>query len=148
MNKLVPLPLLVARLVTDGGCLSTSNDFTPEEIEEAKDEGRMAVDDSGFGYIWSDSDPFVKRLNTLHDLLRSAMAIAEREGKDTNWQAWSARLKEEGIRAVTTKTFRAFNPTPLQVHPDVLKGKIIVSVFIILIAVVAFSQALRLAAVF
>lgn len=42
----------------------------------------------------------------LEDLLISAHAIALREGQETAWARFSARLCEAGIGSVTAKTFR------------------------------------------
>lgn len=42
----------------------------------------------------------------LEDLLTSARAIAEREGKETHWKRFSERLAKAGIGSITPKTFR------------------------------------------
>lgn len=42
----------------------------------------------------------------LEDLLVSARAIAERQGADTAWERFSARLQRAGIGGVTARTFR------------------------------------------
>ena len=42
----------------------------------------------------------------LEDLLISARAIAEREGRDTAWARFSKRLFDAGIGRITAKTFK------------------------------------------
>ena len=48
----------------------------------------------------------------LEDLLVSARAIAEREGKDTAWSRFSQRLANEGIGKITAKSFRVLEGDP------------------------------------
>ncbi len=40
------------KLASDGGAIVSSNDLSPEEIDDAKTEERMFVDDAGFGYVY------------------------------------------------------------------------------------------------
>lgn len=42
----------------------------------------------------------------LEDALRSARAIAQRNGEGTHWRRFAARINELGIGSVTPKTFR------------------------------------------
>lgn len=42
----------------------------------------------------------------LEDLLKSARSIAEREGINTAWDVFDARIASLGIGSVTPKTFR------------------------------------------
>lgn len=42
----------------------------------------------------------------LEDLLTSARAIAERDGKDTHWRRFSDRIAKMGIGSITPRTFR------------------------------------------
>ena len=42
---------LFEKLITQGGSIVSSNDLTPEEINTARDEGRFAVDENGFGFV-------------------------------------------------------------------------------------------------
>jgi hypothetical protein len=42
----------------------------------------------------------------LEDLLSSARAIAQREGADTAWARFDARLAQTGVSSITAKTFR------------------------------------------
>lgn len=47
-----------------------------------------------------------KRELELEDLLTSARCIAEREGKETHWKRFDARIESFGIGSITAKTFR------------------------------------------
>jgi len=48
----------------------------------------------------------------FEQLLHSAKCIADREGKETNWCAFSESLHKIGISGVTARTYRvAPNPT-------------------------------------
>ena len=47
-----------------------------------------------------------EQIHALRDLLKSARAIAERQGVDTHWQRFSDRLAAAGISPVTSLTFR------------------------------------------
>ena len=49
-----------------------------------------------------------RRLLKCNDLLRSAKAIADRNGADTNWQTWGERL-DEALKEqhAATNTLRA-----------------------------------------
>jgi hypothetical protein len=51
-------------------------------------------------------DQAEQREGELVDLLISARAIAERQGKDTAWSRFSQRIASFGIGCVTAKTFR------------------------------------------
>lgn len=42
----------------------------------------------------------------LEDVLRSANAIAIRNGDETNWELFASRISGLGIGSVTAKTFR------------------------------------------
>ena len=42
----------------------------------------------------------------LEDLLRSAHAIAERKGADTEWERFAASCKEQGIGSVTARVYK------------------------------------------
>lgn len=42
----------------------------------------------------------------LEDLLTSARAIAQRQGADTAWERFDARLQQAGIGSVTAKVFK------------------------------------------
>lgn len=48
----------------------------------------------------------------LEDLLISARAIAERDGRDTAWSRFSQRLANAGIGSVTAKSFRVLEGDP------------------------------------
>lgn len=43
-------------LATSGGAIVSSNDLSAEEIDAARQEGRMFVDEDGFGYIYEPID--------------------------------------------------------------------------------------------
>lgn len=47
-----------------------------------------------------------KREAELEDLLRSACAIAERNGKDTHWPRFLHSASQLGINGVTARTYR------------------------------------------
>ena len=42
----------------------------------------------------------------LEDLLRSARCIAQRQGENTAWETFDARLAAAGIGSVTAKVFK------------------------------------------
>lgn len=42
----------------------------------------------------------------LEDVLRSAHAIAARNGEDTAWERFAARIQEMGIGSITPRVFK------------------------------------------
>lgn len=47
-----------------------------------------------------------KREQELEDLLRSACAIAEREGRGTHWGRFIASINKLGLNGITARTYR------------------------------------------
>jgi hypothetical protein len=47
-----------------------------------------------------------KRDQELEDLLRSACAIADREGVDTAWERFANSIRKLGLNGVTARTYR------------------------------------------
>lgn len=47
-----------------------------------------------------------KRELELEDLLRSACAIAERQGEGTHWERFVASVNKAGLNGVTARTYR------------------------------------------
>lgn len=46
------------------------------------------------------------RVRELEELLRSACAIAERQGEGTHWDRFIASVKQAGLNGVTARTYR------------------------------------------
>ena len=55
----------------------------------------------------------IERERLLEDLVVSAHSIANREGRDTDWDAFKKRLDSAGISSITPRTFRIL-PTFIQ----------------------------------
>lgn len=51
----------------------------------------------------------LEMLDEMVALLRSACCIAERQGKDTNWDGFIKSIHKLGLSGVTARTYRAFN---------------------------------------
>jgi hypothetical protein len=47
-----------------------------------------------------------KREREMEELLRSALAIAERGGRDTHWGRFAASIAALGLNSVTARTYR------------------------------------------
>lgn len=42
---------LLEQLIEKGGAIVSSNDLTPDQIRDAKEKGRFAADENGFGFV-------------------------------------------------------------------------------------------------
>lgn len=81
--------------------------LTDEDVAEAKEErcytGKFLTI---CGETEAEGEAMTERERELEDLLRSACAIAERQGVGTAWDRFSASALKLGINGITARTYR------------------------------------------
>ena len=71
-------------------------DFTKEWIDGARKvvgNDKATVSGQIMLGVLEDLERLIYEIKESNDLLRSAFMIAEREGKETNWEAWKKQLE-------------------------------------------------------
>jgi hypothetical protein len=71
-------------------------DFTKEWIDGAREvvgKDKATVSGQIMLGVLEDLERLIYEIKESNDLLRSAFMIAEREGKETNWEAWRKQLE-------------------------------------------------------
>ena len=77
-----------------------------ETLRECADALRMLADISRKDERLGVPQAKTSRETALEELLRSACAIAERQGADTAWDRFSASALGLGINGITARTYR------------------------------------------